>query len=196
MSLRSHLSDPAGSGSFAMVANPTTPVFPPDVELLSRIAAGDRSALDELYRRHAPWLTTRLQRRCADHDLVDTAVQDTFVNVWTQSGSYKPTSEVGAWIWTIGIRRLIDQMRKRAAPVPVEPGSLPLVITEEVPLALGHTPLGHAFAGLEPDLQAVLAATALDGLSNREAARLLGIPTGTVKSRLSRARSILKEFSL
>ncbi len=142
-----------------VVTDQTAPVNPPDVELLTRVAAGDRSALDELYRRHAPWLTTRLQRRCGDRDLVDTAVQDTFVNVWKQAGRFKPTGEVGAWIWTIGIRRLIDQMRKRPAPIPVEPGELPRVITEEVPLALGHTPLGQAFARLEPELQAVLAAT-------------------------------------
>jgi len=179
-----------------VVTDQTAPVNPPDVELLTRVAAGDRSALDELYRRHAPWLTTRLQRRCGDRDLVDTAVQDTFVNVWKQAGRFKPTGEVGAWIWTIGIRRLIDQMRKRPAPIPVEPGELPRVITEEVPLALGHTPLGQAFARLEPELQAVLAATALDGLTNREAGQLLNIPTGTVKSRLARARSILKEISL
>jgi len=179
----------------ALVIDQATPVNPPDVELIARIASGDRASLDELYHRHSPWLTARLMRRCGDPDVVDTAVQDTFLNVWKQAGKYKPTGEVGAWIWTIGIRRLIDQMRKRPAPMPVEPERLPRVITEEVPLALGHTALGQAFAQLEPELQAVLAATALDGLTNREAAQLLNIPTGTVKSRLSRARSILKEIT-
>lgn len=169
------------------------PAGPSDVELVAMVAAGDRGALDELYRRHAPWLTTRLTRRCGDGDLVDTAVQDTFVAVWKQAARYRPSGEVGAWIWTIGIRRLIDQLRKRRPPTPVEPDHLPKVVAEEVPLALGHTPLGQAFARLDPDLQAVLAATALDGLTNREAGQLLNIPTGTVKTRLARARSILKE---
>jgi len=166
-----------------------------DVELLSQIAAGDRAALDELYRRHALWLITRLNRRCGDPDIVDTAVQETFLNVWKQAGSYRPTGEVAAWIWTIGIRRLIDQTRKRPAPLPIDPQRLPRMVSEEVPLALGHTPLGQAFARLDPELQLVLAATALDGLSNREAGQLLGIPTGTVKSRLAKARSILKEIT-
>ena len=130
---------------------------------------------------------------CGDADTVDTAVQDTFVNVWKQASTYRPTGEVAAWIWTIGIRRLIDQMRKRSVPTPMDPDKLPRVVAEEVPLALGHTPLGQAFAQLEPELQAVLAATAFDGLTNREASQLLNIPTGTVKSRLARARSILKE---
>jgi len=185
--------------SLAMVTDPghggpTAPdIDPPDVELIAMIAAGDRNALDELYRRHSPWLFARLSRRCRDADAVDTAVQDTFLNVWKQAGRYKPTGEVAAWIWTIGIRRLIDQMRKRPSPTPIDPAHLPKVVSEEVPLALGHTPLGQAFARLEPELQAVLAATAFDGLSNREAGQMLGIPTGTVKSRLARARSILQE---
>ena len=66
-------------------------------------------------------------------------------------------------------------------------------MTDEIPLALGHTPLGQIFGSLDPDLQVVLVATALDGLSNREAALLLGVPTGTVKSRLARARRLVKE---
>lgn len=179
----------------AEVVEQSAAVGPSDVELVAGIADGNRGALDTLYHRHAPWLTARLNRRCADRDVVDTAVQDTFVNIWKQASSYRPTGEVGAWIWTIGIRRLIDQMRKRASPTPVEPARLPLVVAEEVPLALGHTPLGQAFAQLDPDLQAVLVATALDGLTNREAANLLNIPTGTVKSRLARARTLLQEVT-
>lgn len=167
-----------------------------DTELLVRVSNDDRDALDELYARHAPWLAVRLSRRCGDPDTVDTAIQDTFLAVWKQAGKYQPTGEVGAWIWTIGIRRLIDQMRRRPNPTPAsDSGLLDRVVAEEIPLALGHTPLGQAYALLEPELQSVLAATALDGLSNREAAELLNIPTGTVKSRLSRARAILKEVS-
>jgi RNA polymerase sigma-70 factor (ECF subfamily) len=179
-----------------VAADRPVPAQTPDIDLVRRIGNGDRGALDAPYARHAPWLTVRLGRRCGDPDTVDTAVQDTFIDVWKQAGRYKPTGEVGAWIWTIGIRRLIDQLRKRPPPTPVGDATLlSRVVAEEVPLALAHTALGQAFADLEPELQAVLAATALDGLSNREAARLLGIPTGTVKSRLARARSILKEIA-
>ncbi len=166
-----------------------------DVELVARVATGERSALDELYRRHAPWLTARLSRRCTDRELVDTAIQDTFVAVWTQAGTYQPSGEVGAWIWTIGIRRLIDQLRRRRPPTPVADASVfHAVLTEEVPLALGDTPVGQAFRQLDPDLQSVLAAVAFCGLTNREAARILDIPVGTVKSRLARARRRLQEI--
>lgn len=56
--------------------------------------------------------------------------------------------------------------------------------------------MGLAFSGLSPDLQAVVQVTILDGLSTREAASLLGIPSGTVKSRMSRAPTELREALL
>jgi len=165
-----------------------------DRQLVQRVGRGDRAALAELYEQHGGWLTIRLSRRCGDPDIVDTALQDTFLAVWKQAKDYRPTGEVGAWLWTIAVRRLIDQLRKRPPPQPVaDVQPLADVIIHEVPLALGHTELGAAFGSLDPELQAVMAATALDGLTNKEAAALLGIPVGTVKSRLSRARQILQE---
>ncbi len=165
-----------------------------DAVLVHRVADGDRDALRALYDRHAPWLTVRLGRRCGDPDLVDTAVQDTFVGVWRSAGAYRPTGEVGAWIWTIGLRRMIDQMRRRAAPEPVDDiVACGAVVIEEIPIALGDTPVGRAFADLDTELQQVLALTVFDGLTNNEAAVLLSIPAGTVKSRLSRARKLLEE---
>lgn len=84
-----------------------------DSELLAAIADDGRGALEELYGRHAPWLTIRLRRRCADAEIVDQAVQDTFVAVWRKPQSYKGQGEVAAWIWGIGVRRLIDQLRRQ-----------------------------------------------------------------------------------
>ena len=52
-----------------------------DVDLLVAIAGRDAVALRTLFDRHAPWLTARLSRRCGDRDLVDDALQDTFVEV-------------------------------------------------------------------------------------------------------------------
>jgi RNA polymerase sigma-70 factor (ECF subfamily) len=60
-------------------------------------------------------------------------------------------------------------------------------------LGIEHGDLGGALDRLSPELRAVIRATALDGLTAREAAVLLGIPAGTVKSRLTRARRELRE---
>lgn len=84
-----------------------------DATLLQTIADGDRSALALLYDRHAAWLVLRLRQRCDDPGLVDETVQDTFVRVWRKTGTWRGEGEVGAWLWGIAIRRLIDGLRKR-----------------------------------------------------------------------------------
>src|SRR4051812_33577287 len=90
-----------------------------DRDALMAIAGGDRRALRLLYDRHAPWLTARLQRRCADHDPVDDALQDTFLAVWRGASRWDGSGEVGAWIWGIATRRLIDSLRRHPARPPL-----------------------------------------------------------------------------
>jgi RNA polymerase sigma-70 factor (ECF subfamily) len=164
-----------------------------DEDLLAAIGRADRTALAALYRRHAPWLTVRLARRCGDDDVVDQALQDTFVAVWRKPGGYQGTGEVTAWVWGIAVRRLIDQLRKRPN-LAYAPAHEALVVSaeDEVLIGLQHGDLSGAFERLAPELLSVVQATVLDGLTTREAGRLLGIPAGTVKSRMARARVQLR----
>jgi RNA polymerase sigma-70 factor (ECF subfamily) len=165
-----------------------------DEELLVAVGDRDRGALTALYRRHAPWVTARLVHRCADADVVDQALQDTFVAIWRKPSSYRGTGVVAAWIWGIAVRRLIDQLRRRPALV-YSPAvdQLMLSAEDEVLAGIDHGELAGALDRLSPELVAVVQATVLDGLTTREAARLLRIPAGTVKSRMSRARTELRE---
>jgi RNA polymerase sigma-70 factor (ECF subfamily) len=165
-----------------------------DRELLSGVDAGEDDALRALYDRHAPWLVLRLARRCADRDLVDEVVQDTFVAVWRKPGSYGGRGEVAAWIWGIGIRRLIDALRRSSARAPFAHEVASQISAEEqVLLGVEHGDLAGAMNQLSPELRAVVQATVLDGLTTREAGRLLGIPAGTVKTRMMRAKAQLRE---
>jgi RNA polymerase sigma-70 factor (ECF subfamily) len=166
-----------------------------DAELLGGIAEGDQFALRTLYERHSPWISLRLRRRCADADAVTEALQETFVAVWRKPGSYSGTGEVAAWLWGIAIRRLIGVLRK-SSRLPVQSAEVEeLVVSAEEQVLAGveHGDLAGALSGLSPELGAVVQATVLDGLTNREAARLLGIPLGTVKTRMARARVELRE---
>lgn len=176
-----------------------------DEALLAGVADRDRGALEELYRRHAPWLLVRLGRRCARRDQVEEAVQDTFLAVWRKPGAYRGDGPVGAWLWGVAIRRLIDRLRRQPAltllPVasdlvpPWSRGSDTTTRSAEDLVLLGveHGDLAGALGRLSPELRAVLQATVLDGLTTREAAALLGIPPGTVKTRAARARRELRE---
>jgi RNA polymerase sigma-70 factor, ECF subfamily len=129
-----------------------------DAALLRAVARGDEDALAALYDRHAGWLTVRLTRRCAMPDVVDHAVQDTFLAVWREAGAYRGGGDVAAFIWGIGVRRLIDAIRRDNGP------------RWRLPWR----------------------ATVLDGLTCAEAAVLLGVAEGTVKSRCHRARVALR----
>ncbi|HYO61186.1 MAG TPA: RNA polymerase sigma factor [Actinomycetota bacterium] len=165
-----------------------------DVTLLRRIAEGDQEALRELHARHAPWLTHRLSRRCGDAGAVDEVVQDTFTAIWRKP-SYRGTGEVAAWIWGIGVRRLIDRLRTegRSLRTYAADRSNALLSAEDAWLVeIEQGSAGAALNRLSPELRAVLQATVLDGLTAREAAALLGIPVGTVKTRAMRARSRLR----
>lgn len=165
-----------------------------DEELVAAVADGCEPALRELYERHAPWLVARLSRRFGEPGVVDEVVQDTFLAVWRGAGGFAGRGEVPAWIWGIGIRRLVDHLRRRSTRVvplgtaPVEPSAEDLVL-----LGIEHGDLSGALERMSPELRAVLQATALDGLTTREAGRLLGLPQGTVKTRLMRARRELRE---
>jgi len=169
---------------------------PSDADLVRAVAEGDRRALEDLYARHAPWLVLRLTRRCNDRHLVDEAVQDTFVAVWRGARRWDGRGEVAAWVWGIGIRRLIDQLRSSPRPTEELPaswaGAEPSA-EERVLVGVEYGDLAGALDRLSPELRAVVQATVLDGLTTKEAGRLLGIPAGTVKTRMMRAKAQMRE---
>ena len=167
-----------------------------DTELLTLVSAGSSDALETLYHRHIGWLSVRLSRRCADPSIVDEALQDTFVAVWRSARAFTGKGEPAAWLWGIAIRRLVDALRKRPpAMVLVRDADLSVVESAEDGVLLGVTygDLGGALDRLAPELRAVVQATVLDGLTTREAGRLLGLRPGTVKTRMMRARRTLRE---
>jgi RNA polymerase sigma-70 factor (ECF subfamily) len=168
-----------------------------DADLLMAVADGDRGALRELHERHAPWVLARLRRRCADPDIVAEAVQDTFVAVWRSARQWKAQGDAAAWIWGIAIRRLIGVLRTRGrwAPVANASASMPdraVAAEDQVLLGIEHGDLAGALGRLSPELRAAIQATVVDGLTTREAAHLLGIPPGTVKTRVMRAKHQLR----
>ncbi|SPF03379.1 RNA polymerase sigma factor [Streptomyces sp. MA5143a] len=172
---------------------------PGDAELMRAVADGDRRAFEELYRHYAPWLRLRLRGRCADPVLVDDVVQETFLDVWRGAARYHREGDVAGWLWRIGSRRLVDALRGDGARGRLRQALARLrhrdeaSAEEQVLARVRHGDLAGSLAALSPELRAVLQATVIDGLTTREAAVLLGIPPGTVKTRAMRARRQLRE---
>lgn len=170
-------------------------------QLVRLIAAGDRAAFDELYRRTSPWLAVRLRRRCADDDIVAEVMQETYLTVWRAAAAFtgtgKGTGSAVGWLWTIAARRLVDAFRRRARDlrlpqIAAATQSAPAA-EDEVLAGMVGDPMAEALRRLAPELREVLQAMVLDGLSVRETSVLLGVPEGTVKTRARRARIRLRE---
>lgn len=163
-----------------------------DEALLAAVAAGDDGALRALFERHAPWLAGRL-RRTLPAAAVEDVVHETFIAVWRGAGSYRAGGAVGGWIWGIARRQAAVWARKNGRPEPM----LEQVRETEDPAvaAAGSVDLGTALDKLGPE-----------GAEQRELARLifvedrsvadvaatLGIPQGTVKSRVYKLRKLLQ----
>jgi RNA polymerase sigma factor (sigma-70 family) len=164
-----------------------------DDQLVAAVAAGDRRALELLYRRHAPWLAGRLATRTSSRELAEEALQDTFLAAWRGARAYHGTGEVPAWLWGIARRRLASLARRQspgglsleAAGERVDPASGP----EEA--ALGRdasTRIRLAVAHLPDEQRAAITAVVYQGQTITQAAQAAKVAEGTIKSRLHRAR--------
>jgi RNA polymerase sigma factor (sigma-70 family) len=171
---------------------------PSDIDLLAQVTSGDEGALRELVERHAAWLLLRLRRRAPDEELATSALQDTFVAVWRSARNYRGDGDVGAWLWGIAIRQLVSRLRVRQAPQPTSQQVISALAPhvrsaeDELLVAVEHGDLGAALRGLSPELRQALKVTVLDGLSTKEASLLLGVPEGTVKSRVRLAKAQMR----
>lgn len=168
-----------------------------DAALVAAVAAQDVAALRCLYERHSPWLVARLRSRCFDEAIVADAVEDTFLAVWRGAGKWRADGDVGAWIWGIGVRQLVNHLRKagrQARDIVAASASSSAVASaeERVLESIDFGEAGAALASLSPELMEVVQAMVFDGLTAKEAGRLLGVPEGTVKGRMRRAKSQLR----
>lgn len=166
-----------------------------DPALVQAVASGDVEALRCLYGRHVPWLVARLRSRCFDDAIVADAVEDTFLAVWKAAARWRGDGDVGAWIWGIGVRQLVTHLRRagrqgRPAPLP-DPTEAPSA-EERVLDHVAFGDVGHALSRLSPELLEVVQAMVFDGLTAREAGRMLGLPEGTVKGRIRKAKAELR----
>ncbi|MEV0371128.1 RNA polymerase sigma factor [Streptomyces sp. NPDC050636] len=172
-----------------------------DAELLCAAAEGDSRAFELFYRRYEPWLVTRLRYRCSDAALVDDVVQETFLAIWRGTARYseQPGADAAGWLWRIGTRRLTDAQRGHGTRQRLLQALGRFRTThqpsaeDEVLEGLPHSDLAQALARLPAELSAVLQATVVDGLTTAEAAAVLRIPAGTVKTRAMRARRRLRK---
>lgn len=165
------------------------PVAPLPAETLRRFAAGDEAAFTEVYRRFAgPMFTVALQT-VGSREMAADAVQQAFVQAWRAASTYSPDADPAPWLFTITRRTAIDVWRReRRHDVADQPeGDEPAVPGPSLEAAWEAWEVRRAVAGLSGEERDVVRLTHLDGLTHVETAERLGVPVGTVKSRVHRA---------
>jgi RNA polymerase sigma-70 factor (ECF subfamily) len=194
----------------------TTPGLPrvetnkaPDPAALSQllVAVGtsqDRSAFAELFRHFAPRLKGYLQRIGGDMAAAEESMQEAMVLVWRKAGQFDPAkANASTWIFTIARNARIDSFRRDRRPEldPDDPALVPDAEEQpDVALAKGQSAvkLKEAMENLSEAEQSVLHLSFFEDLSHSIIAKQLGIPLGTVKSRLRLAfgklRGVLSEL--
>ncbi|MFG3496077.1 RNA polymerase sigma factor SigM [Streptomyces sp. NPDC047928] len=171
-----------------------------DQDLLSRHVAGDPDAFSELVRRHRDRLWAVALRTLGDREEAADAVQDALVSAFRAAHSFRGQSAVTTWLHRITVNACLDRARKaasrRTAPVDdterleqlLEPHESAEAPAERSDL---HRELLAALAQLPADQRAALVLVDMQGYPVAEAARILDVPTGTVKSRCARGRARL-----
>ena len=164
-----------------------------DIALLHAVAGGDDRALHELFQRHAPWMAARL-RGVMPADAVEDVLQETFIGVWRNARGFKRDGAAGAWLWGIARRQAAMWLRKRGRSE-VELETDLIGDYDPAAVAADRADLEQALATLGPAGNADRELVRLlweEGRSVAEVAMQLGIPEGTVKSRVYRVRRMLQ----
>ena len=167
-----------------------------DADLIAAHCAGDQDAFGELFRRHRDRMWAVALRTCADRELAADAVQDGFIAAFRRADSFRGDAAVTTWLHRIVVNACLDRLRRQrlTAPLP-EYESLELADQRD---AHGSTEsaldVRAALAQLPEGQRLALALVDMHGLSIAEAAEILGVAEGTVKSRCSRGRAGLAEL--
>ena len=174
----------------------------PDRELLRRFAHGDRDAFEALFRQFEREVYRWVLRIVREPQAAEDVVIETFWRAYRGRARFDPSRSFGAWMRRIATNAAIDQLNaaRRRKWIPLDDlGRVP-----PSPEGVRGGPDGpadpdlashirRAFASLPPKLRVVATLALIEELPQAEIAAALGVPLGTVKSRLFRATRALRE---
>ena len=162
-----------------------------DCELWERICRGDARAFEALYRDSAPRLQAFLRQLLGSPQAAEDVTQETFLLLWKHPNGFRPGGSLRAYLFGIGRKRAAEWWRQRD---PAGQTAEPADEAPERPKAEACSVVADAFARLDADQRSLLWLREVEGQSYEELAEILGIPIGTVRSRLSAARIELRRI--
>lgn len=163
-----------------------------DRALLLAHAAGDANAFEELVRRNRQRMWAVALRTLSDPEEAADAVQDACLSAFRAAGSFRGDSRVTTWLHRIVVNACLDRLRRTAVrptvPLPENSPADPRDLLAERETGLE---VAYALARLPEQQRLAIVLVDLQGLSVEEAAAVLDVPAGTVKSRCFRGRARL-----
>lgn len=166
-----------------------------DIELVERYVGGDLEAFDELVSRHESRVFGICLRMLKDrHDAFD-ATQDTFLTLFRKADRYRAEAAFTTWLYRVTTNVCYDHLRRQQRK---RTDSMPDYVDPEDPQGQDafasadmRPAISDALAELPPEFRAAVILVDLEGLALDSAAETLGVPVGTVKSRVFRGRKLL-----
>lgn len=179
-----------------------------DKKLMLRVKGGDMAAFEELYARYSRPLLNFFYRLTWDRGFSEDLMQEAFVRLWKGSRNYRPSGKFTTYLFQIAKNHWLnerDKKMRRIKPVSLEAGGDEASngLREAIP-APERGPMGEvlnrelsaalakAVEGLSEKLRLVFVLGQLKGVKYADIAEILGIPVGTVKSRMANAEKSIR----
>lgn len=173
-------------------------------ELIRACRSGDESAFEALIRMHENKVYTLCRRMCRDEDNALEAAQDTFLAVWRGIGSFREDSAFSTWLYRLATNACLDILRrekKHGGGVSLDDEETHLDLQDSAPqpeeaLERSETQriVREALYALPDGYREVLLLRETEQLSYQEISESTGLELGTVKSRINRARLMLRNY--
>lgn len=169
--------------------------------LIMRVAASqDRDAFAALFEHYAPRIKAMMMRRGASRDRAEDLAQETLIRLWRKAAQYDPErATASAWVYAIARNISVDESRREGrATAWIEDDGMPEEEDKDEPesrllVAEREAHVRSSIVALPDEQLRVIRLSFFDGLAHGEIANLLGIPLGTVKSRIRLALQRLRD---
>tara|TARA_Y100001936_G_C16072471_1_gene671670 strand:- start:1412 stop:2011 length:600 start_codon:yes stop_codon:yes gene_type:complete len=174
-----------------------------DLDLVRQVKLGNRSAFDSLVVKHQQKLSRVIARYIKLPQQIEDVVQETFIKAYLGIMAFREDSQFSTWIYRIGVNAAIDFLSSEKRRIPLFQPSInssnnEFIISEIIDsdnpeyLLISQQTILSVLNRLPEELRSVILLREIDGLSYEKISRIMDCPIGTVRSRLSRARTNIK----
>ena len=166
-----------------------------ETDLMLRVKGGDSAAFEELYGLYQKPLVNYLFRLCFNRALSEDLLQETFLRIWKAAGTYEPTAKVSTWVFRIAHNLFLNEAaRRRETALEGADNETRADPASDLGRREIQSAVKKAIEALPEGERECLLLSEYNGFKYAEISEILGIPVGTVKSRMFSAMQRLKEM--